>query len=82
MLVSCRELKRVRDESGCRFHDRKVLNERYLMGNLLGKGGFSDVYLVLSQPPFPLLPPKDWLLACNMASTSMIGISATGVQSL
>ncbi len=44
--AGCRELKRIRDENGCRFNDRKVLHERYLMGNLLGRGGFSDVYLV------------------------------------
>lgn len=39
-----RELRRLRDESGCRFGDRRVLSKRYLVGNLLGKGGFSDVY--------------------------------------
>lgn len=41
-----REQRRLRDEGEARFGDRALLNRRYRMGNLLGKGGFSDVYLV------------------------------------
>jgi hypothetical protein len=44
--VLCRELRRLRDEGESRFRDRSLLHQRYRMGNLLGKGGFSDVYLV------------------------------------
>eukprot|EP00898_Chlorokybus_atmophyticus_P002224 jgi/Chlat1/3001/Chrsp2S04716 len=39
-----RELKRVRDEDASRFNTYCVLNKRYVMLNLLGKGGFSEVY--------------------------------------
>jgi serine/threonine protein kinase len=47
-LVFCRELRRLRDEGESRFRKRLLLHNRYRMGNLLGKGGFSDVYLVCS----------------------------------
>ena len=30
----------------CRFKDHPTLNSRYLLLNLLGKGGFSEVYKV------------------------------------
>ncbi|XP_020574253.1 serine/threonine-protein kinase TOUSLED isoform X2 [Phalaenopsis equestris] len=39
-----REMKRVRDEDGSRFNNFQVLNHRYALLNLLGKGGFSEVY--------------------------------------
>ncbi|KAI0495029.1 hypothetical protein KFK09_025176 [Dendrobium nobile] len=39
-----REMKRVRDEDGSRFNNFQVLNQRYALLNLLGKGGFSEVY--------------------------------------
>ncbi|KAL0908827.1 hypothetical protein M5K25_023336 [Dendrobium thyrsiflorum] len=39
-----REMKRVRDEDGSRFNNFQVLNKRYALLNLLGKGGFSEVY--------------------------------------
>jgi len=39
-----RELKRVRDEEESQFGDFQVLNKRYLVLNMLGKGGFSDVF--------------------------------------
>jgi tousled-like kinase len=39
-----RELKRVRDEEGSRFNGFPVLNSRYLLLGLLGRGGFSEVY--------------------------------------
>lgn len=41
-----RELRRLRDEGESRFRSRQLLHNRYRVGNLLGKGGFSDVYLV------------------------------------
>ncbi|KAG2300843.1 hypothetical protein Bca4012_011595 [Brassica carinata] len=39
-----KELKRIRDEDGSRFNHFPVLNCRYALLNLLGKGGFSEVY--------------------------------------
>eukprot|EP00742_Colponemidia_sp_Colp-10_P009213 GILJ01010031.1.p1 GENE.GILJ01010031.1~~GILJ01010031.1.p1 ORF type:complete len:543 (-),score=104.09 GILJ01010031.1:117-1700(-) len=39
-----RELKRIRDEDRSRFNNFPVLNQRYLLLNMLGKGGFSEVY--------------------------------------
>jgi len=39
-----RALKRVRDEDGSRFNDHPVLGDRYVLMNLLGRGGFSEVY--------------------------------------
>ncbi|CAG0912347.1 unnamed protein product [Notodromas monacha] len=39
-----RELKRIANEDQSRFNDHPVLNERYLLLMLLGKGGFSEVH--------------------------------------
>eukprot|EP00249_Psilotum_nudum_P023657 c28945_g2_i2 orf=650-2620(+) len=39
-----REMKRVRDEDGSRFSHFPILNKRFALLNLLGKGGFSEVY--------------------------------------
>ncbi|XP_050904051.1 serine/threonine-protein kinase TOUSLED isoform X2 [Lathyrus oleraceus] len=39
-----REMKRIRDEDGSRFNSFQILNHRYALLNLLGKGGFSEVY--------------------------------------
>ncbi|GMJ15501.1 TOUSLED [Hibiscus trionum] len=39
-----REMKRIRDEDGSRFNNFRILNNRYALLNLLGKGGFSEVY--------------------------------------
>ncbi|KAH9322804.1 hypothetical protein KI387_017443, partial [Taxus chinensis] len=39
-----REIKRIRDEDGSRFNHFPILNQRYALLNLLGKGGFSEVY--------------------------------------
>ncbi|ONK81894.1 uncharacterized protein A4U43_C01F33950 [Asparagus officinalis] len=39
-----REMKRIRDEDGSRFNNFQILNQRYALLNLLGKGGFSEVY--------------------------------------
>lgn len=41
-----REMKRIRDEDGSRFNHFPILNNRYALLNLLGKGGFSEVYKV------------------------------------
>lgn len=41
-----REMKRIRDEDGSRFNSFQILNNRYALMNLLGKGGFSEVYKV------------------------------------
>ncbi|KAK4409144.1 Serine/threonine-protein kinase TOUSLED [Sesamum angolense] len=37
-----REMKRIRDEDGSRFNNFQILNHRYALLNLLGKGGFSE----------------------------------------
>lgn len=42
--VHIRELKRVHDEDQSRFNNQVVLKQRYVLMNLLGKGGFSEVY--------------------------------------
>ncbi|KAF5192657.1 Serine/threonine-protein kinase TOUSLED [Thalictrum thalictroides] len=39
-----REMKRIRDEDGSRFNNYQIMNHRYALLNLLGKGGFSEVY--------------------------------------
>ncbi|GIY91944.1 hypothetical protein CEXT_238503, partial [Caerostris extrusa] len=39
-----RELKRIHNEDQSRFNNHAVLNERYLLLILLGKGGFSEVH--------------------------------------
>ncbi|XP_064648200.1 serine/threonine-protein kinase tousled-like 2 isoform X2 [Lineus longissimus] len=39
-----RELKRIANEDNSRFKDHPILNERYLLLCLLGKGGFSEVH--------------------------------------
>ncbi|XP_048324196.1 serine/threonine-protein kinase TOUSLED isoform X1 [Ziziphus jujuba] len=39
-----REMKRIRDEDGSRFNNFQILNHRFALLNLLGKGGFSEVY--------------------------------------
>lgn len=44
-----REMKRIRDEDGSRFNSFQILNRRYALLNLLGKGGFSEVYKVFSE---------------------------------
>uniref|UniRef100_A0A8C5GLC8 non-specific serine/threonine protein kinase n=1 Tax=Gouania willdenowi TaxID=441366 RepID=A0A8C5GLC8_GOUWI len=39
-----RELKRIHNEDNSQFKDHPILNERYLLLQLLGKGGFSEVF--------------------------------------
>eukprot|EP00250_Pteridium_aquilinum_P035223 c891_g1_i1 orf=671-2644(+) len=39
-----REMRRIKDEDGSRFNNYPILNKRYTLLNLLGKGGFSEVY--------------------------------------
>lgn len=46
-----REMKRIRDEDGSRFNNYQILNHRYALLNLLGKGGFSEVYKVMYSRP-------------------------------
>lgn len=42
-----RETRRQNDEKQSRFGDCPIVNERYLLLNLLGKGGFSEVFKAL-----------------------------------
>jgi tousled-like kinase len=39
-----RVLKRVRDEDASRFNQHPLLGNRYVLMNMLGRGGFSEVY--------------------------------------
>ena len=39
-----RELKRARDEDSSRFNQHPLLGDRYVLMNMLGRGGFSEVY--------------------------------------
>jgi len=42
--IHIREIKRIHNEDLSRFNHHPTLNDRYLLLNLLGKGGFSEVY--------------------------------------
>lgn len=42
--IHIREMKRVQYEENSRFKDHELLNNRYLLLSLLGKGGFSEVW--------------------------------------
>eukprot|EP00794_Sanderia_malayensis_P003299 gene3299-3782_t len=42
--VHIREIKRINSEDHSRFNHHPTLNDRYLLLQLLGKGGFSEVY--------------------------------------
>lgn len=42
--IHIREIKRINSEDHSRFNHHPMLNDRYLLLQLLGKGGFSEVY--------------------------------------
>ncbi|KNC46733.1 uncharacterized protein AMSG_11754 [Thecamonas trahens ATCC 50062] len=42
--VLIRDLRRAHDEDNSPFNQQQILNSRYMLLNLLGKGGFSEVY--------------------------------------
>lgn len=48
-----RELKRVQYEEASRYKDHELLNKRYLLLSLLGKGGFRLIYNALENPENP-----------------------------
>lgn len=50
--VHIREIKRLRDEEASRFGDHPILHGRYLLLELLGKGGFSEVFKSLDLQEF------------------------------
>eukprot|EP00960_Hanusia_phi_P044526 756692-Hanusia_phi.AAC.4 len=54
-----REIKRFQDQQRSRYNDFPLLNNRYLLLQLLGKGGFSEVYKA-----FDLVEMKD--VACKI----------------
>ncbi|KAJ1616756.1 hypothetical protein T492DRAFT_894871 [Pavlovales sp. CCMP2436] len=62
-LLHIRELKRIRDEDGSRFNTQQLLSERYLLLELLGRGGFSEVYRA-----YDLLEHKE--VACKIHQLS------------
>jgi hypothetical protein len=76
-----RELRRLRDESGCRFGDRRVLSKRYLVGNLLGKGGFSDVYSVRLSSPHSACAKLIICLTLQMGTEQHAAVAAVTVPS-
>lgn len=43
-----RELKRITDEDHSKFNTSPLLRERYLLMSMLGRGGFSEVYKVIT----------------------------------
>jgi len=43
-MLHVREIKRCNDEDNSKWNNHHVLNDRYVLLNLLGKGGFSEVY--------------------------------------
>lgn len=44
--MTCRELRRLKEEEGGGYQCGTLLSQRYLLQRLLGKGGFSEVYQV------------------------------------
>ena len=47
--LHARELRRIRDAENSKFKGNPVLDHRYLLLSLLGKGGFSEVYKVIKK---------------------------------
>lgn len=61
-----REMKRIRDEDGSRFNNFQILNHRYALLNLLGKGGFSEVYKVRTLATIVTANDCNIFAMCNM----------------
>jgi hypothetical protein len=45
-ILHIREYKRIRSEDSSKFNNFPILDSRYLLLNLIGKGGFSEVFKV------------------------------------
>lgn len=43
-VALARELKRLRDQDASRWRGSPLLHSRYVLGNMLGRGGFSEVF--------------------------------------
>lgn len=70
-----RELKRIRDEDRSVYRDYRLLHERYLLLELIGKGGFSEVYKVcLGECRAPFAPQrlKGEGVVCNIDICAMV----------
>ncbi|KAJ3337872.1 hypothetical protein HDU93_000372 [Gonapodya sp. JEL0774] len=55
-----RELRRIRDEDASRFNNHPVLHDRYLLLELLGRGGFSEVWKAFDAEEMRVVAVKQW----------------------
>lgn len=66
-LMHIRFCKLLADENISRYNHNPVLNSRYVLMYLIGKGGFSEVYKVNPfRPQYLLFIHSDRLMICNL----------------